>query len=123
MYRRNRTREKMVLAVRVVGTTSDGLDFDELIHTIDISTTGARLGGLFHLKLRKGDTVEVRRVQRRARFRVVWVGETGTPRFGHVGVQGIDMLPNFWGLELPNTGEVATKIPIPNQDGETRAAG
>ncbi|HET8668559.1 MAG TPA: hypothetical protein VFM10_11300 [Terriglobales bacterium] len=123
MYRRHRTREKMVLAVRVVGKTTDGKEFDELTHTIDIAVNGARIGGLFRLGLRKGDVIEVRRVQRRAKFRVVWVGEAGTPRYGHVGVQGIDMLPNFWGLELPNTGEAATSIPVQKENPETRAAG
>lgn len=122
MYRRHRTREKMVLAVRVVGKTTGGIEFDELTHTIDIAVNGARLGGLFHLKLRKGDVIEIRRHQRRAKFRVVWVGEQGTPRYGHVGVQGIDMLPNFWGLELPSTGEAATPIPVQKESPE-RAAG
>jgi len=123
MYRRHRNREKMVLAVRVVGKTADGIEFDELTHTIDISTTGARVGGVFHLKLRKGDVIEIRRYQRRARFRVVWIGQPGTLRFGHVGVQGIDMLPNFWGLELPNTGEAATPIPICKESAEREATG
>ena len=123
MYRRYRTREKMVLAVRVVGTTSDGIDFDELTHTIDISTTGARLGGLFDVKLQKGEVIEIRRHQRRAKFRVIWIGGPGTPRFGHVGVKGIDMLPNFWGLELPTSGETATPIAIHKESRETRAAG
>ena len=122
MYRRHRTREKMVLAVRVVGKTTGGIEFDELTHTIDIAVNGARLGGLFQLKLRKGDVIEIRRHQRRAKFRVVWVGEQGTPRYGHVGVQGIDMLPNFWGLELPSTGEAATPIPVQKESPE-RAAG
>ncbi len=107
MYRRNKNREKMVLAVRVIGKTQDGQEFDELTHTIDIAVNGARLGGMHRLQLRKGDIIEVRRHQRRAKFRIVWIGEQGTPRFGHVGIQGIDMFPNFWGLDLPNQGEVA----------------
>ena len=122
MYRRFRNREKMVLAVRVIGKTADGVRFDELTHTIDISTTGARLGGLFHLKLQDGDMIELRRLQRRGMFRVIWIGEPGTPRYGHVGVKGIDMLPNFWGLELPATGETAPSIPIQKHDRE-RVAG
>lgn len=123
MYRRKRNREKMVLAVRVSGKTVNGVEFDELTHTIDIAVNGARLGGMFHLKLRKGDVIEIRRHQRRARFRIVWIGEPQTPRYGHIGVQGIDMLPNFWGLELPNTGEVATPMPIRKESTETRATG
>lgn len=122
MYRRQKNREKMVLAVKVSGKTADGRQFEELTHTIDIAVNGARLGGLFGLNLRKGDVIEVRRLQRHAKFRVVWVGEPGSPRYGHVGVQGINMLPNFWGLDLPNTGEAATSIPLQKESPERRAA-
>ena len=123
MYRRYRNREKMVLAVRVSGRTADGVVFDELTHTIDIANNGGRLGGMQNLSLRQGDIVEVRRYQRRARFRVVWIGEAGTPRFGHVGLQGINMPPNFWGLELPDRGETAAPIPSKIGSGETMAMG
>jgi hypothetical protein len=111
MYRRKRNREKMVLAVRVSGKTADGQIFDELTHTIDIAVGGGRLGGMQGVRLRLGEIVEVRRQQRKAKFRVVWVGEPGTTRFGHVGIQSIDALPNFWGLDLPSQGEVARTIP------------
>jgi hypothetical protein len=122
MYRRNRNREKMVLAVRVSGKTTDGREFDELTHTIDIAVNGARLGGMQQLNLNKGDIVEVKRHQRKAKFRVVWIGERGTARYGHVGVQAINMLPNFWGLELPEQGEVAAPIPSRTRSEETRAS-
>jgi hypothetical protein len=122
MYRRNRNREKMVLAIRVSGRTVDGIEFDELTHTIDIAVNGARLGGLQRFRLRKGDVLDVRRHQRRAKFRVVWIGEPGTTRYGHVGVQGINMLPNFWGLELPDTGEKPIAASA-HASHETRAAG
>jgi hypothetical protein len=121
MYRRNRNREKMVLAVRVSGKTTDGREFDELTHTIDIAVNGARLGGMQQLKLNKGDIVEVKRHQRKAKFRVVWIGESGTARHGHVGIQSINMLPNFWGLELPEQGEVAATIRSRTRPEETRA--
>lgn len=123
MYRRNRNREKMVLAVRVIGRTADGQEFDELTHTIDIAVNGGRLGGMQRLKLRQGEILEVRRQQRKARFRVVWIGEAGTSRFGHVGIQAIDVLPNFWGLDLPHRGETAASIPVNIVVGESTAAG
>src|SRR3954462_5604613 len=122
MYRRNRNREKMVLAVRVSGWTTDGREFDELTHTIDIAVNGARLGGMQQLKLNKGDIVEVKRQQRKAKFRVVWIGEHGTARYGHVGIQAINMLPNFWGLELSEKGEVAAPIPSRTRTEGTRAS-
>ncbi len=111
MYRRRRNREKMVLGVRVLGTTPDGHHFESLTHTIDIAEGGGRLGGMQSLKLQKGDVIEVRRLSRRGKFRVVWVGEAGTPRYGHVGIQAIAVPPNFWGLEVPATGELPTSLP------------
>ena len=123
MYRRKRNREKMVLAVRVNGRTADGLEFDELTHTIDIATNGARLGGMQRVKIRAGDVVEVKRHQRKAKFRVVWIGEQGTSRFGHVGIHAVSALPNFWGLDLPEKGEVAQPIPTHSVRDETRRTG
>lgn len=123
MYRRKRNREKMVLAVRVSGRTADGLEFDELTHTIDIAINGGRLGGMQSLKLRKGDVVEVKRLQRKAKFRVVWIGEPGTTRSGHVGIQAISALPNFWGLDLPEQGEVAHTLPAHATSDEAQQAG
>ena len=108
MYRRKRNRVKMVLAVRILGTTS-GASFDELTHTLDVAIGGARLGGLQRLPLRPGDVVEVRRKNRKANFTVMWVGESGTQRTGQVGLQAVDAPSDFWGIEVPVEGE----SPIP----------
>jgi hypothetical protein len=110
MYRRHRDREKMVLAVHISGKTADGVAFDLLTHTIDISDNGGRLGGMQDLKIRQGEILEVRRKQRKARFRVVWIGQPGTRRFGHIGIQAIGHVPNFWGFDLPVRGEAATTL-------------
>ena len=114
MYRRRRNRVKMVLAVRVVGSSKNGPQFDELTHTLDIAMDGARLGGMERVPLHKGDVIELRRKMRHGRFRVMWVGEKGTPRSGHVGLHAIDAPPDFWGLEVPVQGE-ATVLPVPGQ--------
>ena len=112
MYRRRRNRVKMVLAVRVVGSSNIGDPFDELTHTLDIAADGARLGGMERVPVRKGDIIELRRKTRHGRFRVMWVGEKGTPRSGHVGVRAVDAHPDFWGVEVPVQGE-APNAPVP----------
>ncbi len=99
----------MVLAVRVVGRLADGSPFDELIHTLDIAVGGARLGGLERMPLQQGDILEIRRKNRRACFKVMWVGEPGSSRTGHVGVQAVDAPADFWGIDVPIEGEA----PIP----------
>jgi len=109
MYRRKRNRVKMVLAVRVVGQATTGSGFDGLAHTLDIALGGARLGGMEKAQLQPGDVIEIRRKNRHASFKVMWVGESHTPRAGHVGVQAIDAPLDFWGLEVPIEGEA----PIP----------
>jgi hypothetical protein len=101
----------MVLAVRVAGKTANGREFDELTHTIDIAIGGARLGGMQSLQLNVGEIVEVRRQGRKAKFRVVWIGQPDTRRYGHVGLQALNAPPNFWGLELPIKGEAPIAVP------------
>jgi hypothetical protein len=105
MYRRKRNRVKMVLAVRVSGVDSQGQKFDMLTHTLDLSLCGVRIGGLSGIALREGSTVLIHRKNRKATFRITWVGAQGTARTGHVGLQSIDAPPEFWGLELPHEGE------------------
>jgi hypothetical protein len=113
MYRRRRNRVKMVLAVRVVGASENGSQFSELIHTLDIAADGARLGGMERVPVQKGDIIELRRKTRRGHFRVMWVGEKGSRRSGHVGVQAVDVHSDFWGVEVPIQGEAS--IPsVPN---------
>jgi len=112
MYRRKRNRLKMVLAVRAKGQGSNGIEFDELTHTLDIAADGVRLGGMDRLSLNPGDIVELRRKTRRATFRVAWVGEPGTARTGHVGLHALDIHPDFWGLEVPAQGEVAIPVSV-----------
>jgi hypothetical protein len=110
MFRRKRNRVKMVLAVRVLGRAAAGAEFDELVHTLDIAIGGARLGGVERLPLQPGDTLEIRRKNRRASFRVKWVGGASTPKQGQIGVEAIDAPTDFWGLEVPIEGEA----PIPS---------
>lgn len=113
MFRRKRNRVKMVLPVRVVGHSAAGASFDVLAHTLDIAVNGARLGGMERLPVQPGDVVEIRRKNRRAAFKVMWVGQSGTPRTGHVGVRAMDAARDFWGVEVPVEGEVP--LPLPGQ--------
>ena len=39
-------RTKAVLPVRVKGKDSTGIAFEELVHTLDVTPTGARLGSV-----------------------------------------------------------------------------
>ena len=55
---------------------------------IDVSHRGARVGGVaFHLKA--GEIVHLVSDGVDAQFRVIWVGELGTPQEGQIGLQSM----------------------------------
>ena len=112
----------MVLGVRVVGTDKNGQPFELLTHTVDISLSGVRLGGMSKVAIAEGGTVSIHRKTRKANFRITWVGVSGTPRTGHVGLQSIDAPPEFWGLDLPLEGERALSAGVQRTNEQTRAS-
>jgi len=69
-----------------------------LAHTVDITAAGARLGGL-HTELQSGMTVELQRGSRRAKFQVKWIQQVGSNET-HIGVQSLEPLEKFWGVDL-----------------------
>lgn len=95
----------MVLAVRIVGHDADGKKFELLTHTLDISLSGTRIGGMSLIPLKSGDVIELQRKHLRAKFRVTWVGEPDSKKTGHIGLEVVNAPAEFWGLELPHDGE------------------
>ncbi len=101
---RKTKRTKMVLPVKVViaGTTY-------LAHTFDLTSVGARLGGL-HASLKKGQTITLQRGAKKAQFQVMWVQEI-SPKEIQAGIQAVEQTNNFWGIDFPeqeNEGKNAT---------------
>jgi PilZ domain len=91
--RRAHPRKKIVLPVKVLLGSAT-----LLTHTIDITCSGARLGGL-HTELQPGQTVVLHRGTKKARFRVVWV-ERMTAKELHVGVECLEPQSGFLGVDL-----------------------
>jgi PilZ domain-containing protein len=69
-----------------------------LAHTVDISVTGARIGGL-RQQLQPGKIISLHRGSQRAKFRVVWVRQLDADEI-HVGVESMNAHSNFWGVDL-----------------------
>lgn len=69
-----------------------------LIHTLDISPSGARIAGL-HEEVRAGQTIVLSRGTQKAHFRIVWVQAQGKGEF-QAGLEGVDLKDKFWGIEL-----------------------
>jgi hypothetical protein len=91
--RRTNPRRKMVLPVKISGTEGAGLAY-----TMDITSGGARLGGV-RATLEAGQTVSLTRNGRKANFKVVWVRQIN-PSEIQVGIEAQQGMENFWGVDL-----------------------
>ncbi len=100
-WRCTRQNPRVPATVRVVVRGTDPNPFIHTAYTVDISRTGARLDGVGYL-VKPGAAVAVeRRWRGRARYRVVWVGQTGTEQVNQVGLVCLDAEKNIWDLKLP----------------------
>jgi hypothetical protein len=67
--------------------------------TYEISTHGARLVAPPGIK-KVGQTIWMQRQNRRARFKVVWIGEPGTSQASQVGVETLEPANVIWEPEI-----------------------
>lgn len=97
---RRGTRTKAVIPVRVKGKDSNGKAFEDLVHTLDVTPEGARLGSVRHeLNLMEEITIFYR--SRKIQFRVMWTKKMkGTSEF-QVGLQAVTRDFETWGLNSP----------------------
>ena len=92
---RKKPRVKMVVPVRIWGTDSAGNPFNILAYTLNVSTTGARLGGV-KVPLGVGDAVTIQYKQQRALFKTAWLGQPGTPTQDQIGVALLEQDRQIW---------------------------
>jgi PilZ domain-containing protein len=112
MSSRSGARRKIVLPVTVVRSH---LNQSQLAHTVDLSETSARLGGLSML-LEPGETVEIHREGLTAKFQVFWMGSRGTAMEGQAGIRSLEPDNPIWGLgpkEASGEPEIGTEIDVP----------
>ena len=67
--------------------------------TYEISTNGARLVALPGIKS-VGQTIWLQRQNRRARYKVAWIGEAGSSLAGQVGVESLEPYNVIWEPEI-----------------------
>ncbi|HEV7674583.1 MAG TPA: PilZ domain-containing protein [Candidatus Angelobacter sp.] len=67
--------------------------------TYEISATGARLVTPPGIKS-VGQTIWVQRQNRRARYKVAWIGQAGTSLEGQVGVESLEPANVIWEPEI-----------------------
>jgi hypothetical protein len=101
-WRGNRRESRMAkqIRVKVEGKDRHGNSFVQNTYAVDISRHGARLEGIGMLTW-PGETIVLKRSFRSARFRVVWVGEVGTPHANQAGILALEPNSNLWGVTLP----------------------
>ena len=94
--KRNLKRTKMVLGLRLPNRRLQAPDL--LVHTLDISSSGARIGSLRE-GIEPGSVLTVQRKHTRANCRVVWSEEIA-PGEVRIGIEFLGDSLQFWGLEL-----------------------
>jgi hypothetical protein len=94
--KRRRSRTKAVLPVRVLGSDNSGNSYSELVHTLDISESGARLGAVHH-PVKVGSLITVQYKQHKATFRVVWTQAVSARAEHQVGLEAVNH-KDLWGL-------------------------
>ncbi len=107
---RRRNRQKAVLPVRIKGKDSSGAAFEELVHTLDVTPAGVRLGAV-RRELCLLDEITVFYRQRKLQFRVVWVKQLkGSSEF-QVGLQSLTHDGEGWGMGSPEFRVEAVPAP------------
>jgi hypothetical protein len=97
--KRRGSRTKAVLPVRVKGKDSAGQGFEDLVHTLDVTPDGVRLGSL-RRELNVLDEVTVFFRQRKMQFRVVWIKKLkGTSEF-QIGLRALAQERDSWGVSF-----------------------
>jgi hypothetical protein len=97
--KRRQDRTKAVLPVKVRGRDRAGKCFEELVHTLDVTPMGARLGAVRHC-LKALDPLTILYRQRRIEFRVVWIKKLEGADEYQVGLQALMQDHDAWGLNL-----------------------
>jgi hypothetical protein len=107
---RQGNRQKAVLAVRIKGNDSTGAAFEELVHTLDVTPAGVRLGSV-RRQLTLHDEITVFYRNRKLQFRVMWIKKLkGTSEF-QVGLKSLMQEGEAWGASSPQYGVQAAQGP------------
>jgi hypothetical protein len=103
MATRREPRKNVALAVRIFGTDATGRVFSESVSTVNVSLEGAMVTG-FHRPIQPGEIIGLTYGKNKARFRVQWVGQPGTPLEGRIGLQNVLPANSIWDMQLPPRG-------------------
>jgi len=97
---RRETRVAKTIRVSVKGVDRSGHSYVQSAQALDVSRHGARLDGVGFVTW-PGETIVVKRRWRSASFRVLWVGEPGSPQADQVGLFALEPNKSIWGVDFP----------------------
>lgn len=114
MKRRREDRIELALPVRIFGIDAQGRPFNVRTETVDVTRLGARIHNVTCFS-EPGEIVGIQFEDKKARFRVMWIGAPGSEKEGDIGVQLLESEKPIWeGLrarnapdqrQTPETGE------------------
>lgn len=94
--KRSLRRTKMVVGLRVRQPQSQVADL--LVHTLDISSSGARIGAVRE-RIQPGSVLVIQYKHSRAQCRVKWSRQIA-PRDIQIGIEFLGRYPHIWALDL-----------------------
>ncbi len=95
---RKEQRIAAVVPIRINAINEDGDPVSCMAHTLNVSKRGARIAGIT-IPLRAGMVVRIVRGRANAAFKVAWIGDAATKSENHIGVEALEVVSNFWGLD------------------------
>jgi hypothetical protein len=96
LEKRTSRRTKMVLGLKISQFTEKALPL--LAHTLDISSSGAKIGALREC-IQPGSVLVIQRKHNRAHCRVTW-SRRMAPREIQIGIEFLSHGARFWELDL-----------------------
>jgi hypothetical protein len=112
MGKRRDPRIEAKLPVRIAGIDVNGRPLLQMVTTRNISRRGALLEGV-QGTFKPEETISLTYKNNKGRFRVSWMGNTGTDTAGQMGVESIDPAKCIWDAAIlpPTTADTyATKV-------------
>src|SRR6266568_8407941 len=101
MGNRREPRKAMEMSVRIFGTNHGGRIFSENVTIVDVSLNGAKVRGV-KAQLKLDDIIGVTYGKNKVHFQVKWVGETGSPSEGQIGLLNLTPEKPLWDSALPS---------------------
>ncbi|HEX3321010.1 MAG TPA: PilZ domain-containing protein [Terriglobales bacterium] len=98
LERRTTKRTKMVATLKILGPDPQGPASTQLAHTLDISSSGAKIGAM-RAEIEPGIILVLQHKQARAQCRVTWVRRMSSGEF-QIGVEFLKPNAQFWGIDL-----------------------